>query len=66
MSLAHPIPCQLTFVVDSKGIVRAKLTPDEAPLTEKILAAAVLPLLAQRTATGTPLNGDNRGPKAGP
>ena len=55
-----------TFVVDSKGIVRAKLTPDETALTDKILAAAVLPLLAQRTATGISLNGDNRGPKAGP
>ncbi|MGO9060612.1 MAG: hypothetical protein ACLQU2_24990, partial [Candidatus Binataceae bacterium] len=55
-----------TFVVDSRGIVRAKLTPDETALTDKILAAAVLPLLAQRTATGISLNGDNRSPKAGP
>jgi cytochrome c biogenesis protein CcmG/thiol:disulfide interchange protein DsbE len=61
-----PDTVPLTFVVDSKGIVRAKLTPDETALTEKILAAAVLPLLAQRTATGTSLNGDDRGPKAGP
>jgi cytochrome c biogenesis protein CcmG, thiol:disulfide interchange protein DsbE len=56
-----------TFVVDSKGIVRTRFTADEAPLSEQILTAAVLPLLARRTATGTSLNGDNnRGPKAGP
>jgi cytochrome c biogenesis protein CcmG, thiol:disulfide interchange protein DsbE len=61
-----PDTVPLTFVLDRKGIVRAKLTPDKTALTEEILAAAVLPLLAQRAATGTSLNGDNRGPKAGP
>jgi cytochrome c biogenesis protein CcmG, thiol:disulfide interchange protein DsbE len=38
-----------TFVVDTQGIVRAKFTPDEKPITEQSLAAAVLPLLPQRT-----------------
>ena len=60
-----PDTVPLTFVVDSKGVVRAKLTPDETALTDKILTAAVLPLLAQRTATGTSLNGGYRGSKAG-
>jgi len=63
--LGSPDTVPLTIVVDSKGIVRAKLTPDETAVTEKTLAAAVLPLLAQKTATGTSLNGDDRGPKAG-
>ena len=57
-----PDTVPLTFVVDSKGIVRAKLTPDETAVTEKTLAAAVLPLLAQRTATGLP-SGNNRRPE---
>ena len=61
-----PDTVPLTIVVDSKGIVRAKLTPDETTVTEKTLAAAVLPLLAPKTATGTSLNGNNAGPKAGP
>jgi len=61
-----PDTVPLTIVVDNKGIVRAKLTPDETAATEKTLAAAVLPLLAPRTATGTSLNGNNLGPKAGP
>ncbi len=61
-----PETVPLTIVVDSKGIVRAKLTPDETAVTEKSLAAAVLPLLPQRTATGTSPNGNNPGPKAGP
>jgi cytochrome c biogenesis protein CcmG/thiol:disulfide interchange protein DsbE len=38
-----------TFVVDAQGIVRAKFIPDEKPVTEQSLAAAVLPLLPQRT-----------------
>ena len=62
-----PDTVPITFVVDSKGIVRTRFTADEAPLSEQILTAAVLPLLARRTAAGTSLNTDNnRGPKAGP
>ncbi|HEV3109512.1 MAG TPA: TlpA disulfide reductase family protein [Candidatus Binataceae bacterium] len=60
-----PETVPLTIVVDSKGIVRAKLTPDETAVTEKTLAAQVLPLLAQKTATGTSLNGNKVAPKAG-
>ncbi len=61
-----PETVPLTIVVDSKGLVRAKLTPDETMVNEKSLAATVLPLLPQRTATGTSLNGNSSGPKAGP
>lgn len=35
----------LTFVVDRAGIVRARLTPDKTPVTEKSLENVVLPLL---------------------
>ena len=35
----------VTYVVDRDGIVRARLTPDETPLTEDGLASLVLPLL---------------------
>jgi thiol-disulfide isomerase/thioredoxin len=47
-----PDTVPLTFVVDSKGIVRAKLEADEAPLTEKSLAAAVVPLLPKKAPSG--------------
>ena len=60
-----PDTVPVTVVVDSKGIVRAKLTPDETAVNEKTLAATVLPLLSQKTATGPVLNGNNPGPKAG-
>ena len=43
-----------TFIVDSKGIVRAKLTPDEKPVTEKSLADVVLPLMPGKPAAQTP------------
>jgi cytochrome c biogenesis protein CcmG, thiol:disulfide interchange protein DsbE len=39
-----------TFIIDSNGIVRAKLTPDEKPVTEKSLADAVLPLMSGQPA----------------
>jgi cytochrome c biogenesis protein CcmG/thiol:disulfide interchange protein DsbE len=39
-----------TFIIDSTGIVRAKLTPDEKPVTEKSLADAVLPLMSGKPA----------------
>jgi hypothetical protein len=40
----------MTVVVASNGVVRAKLTPDQTPVTEKSLSAAVLPLLPQKSA----------------
>jgi cytochrome c biogenesis protein CcmG, thiol:disulfide interchange protein DsbE len=43
-----PSVLPVTYVVDAQGVVRAKFTPDEKPLTEQSLAAAVLPLLSQR------------------
>ena len=35
----------VTYVVDRDGVVRARLTPDETPLTEDGLTSLVLPLL---------------------
>lgn len=43
-----PSELPVTYVVDAQGLIRAKFTPDEKPLTEQSLAAAVLPLLSQR------------------
>ncbi len=40
----------ITVIVDRNGVVRAKLTPDQTPVTEKSLSDAVLPLLAQSSA----------------
>lgn len=40
----------MTVVVDRNGVVRTKLTPDQTPVTEKSLSAAVLPLLLQKSA----------------
>jgi len=37
----------VTFIVDGAGIVRARLSPDAAAITEHDLADAVLPLLPQ-------------------
>ncbi len=34
-----------TFVIDSNGVVRAKLTPDRFPINQKSLEGLVLPLL---------------------
>ena len=46
-----PNTLPVTYVVDAQGVVRARLTPDEKPLTKQSLAAAVLPLLPRRTPT---------------
>jgi cytochrome c biogenesis protein CcmG, thiol:disulfide interchange protein DsbE len=40
-----PSALPVTYVVDRSGIVRAKFTPDDKPLTEEALTKAVLPLL---------------------
>jgi peroxiredoxin len=44
-----PSKLPVTYIVDPQGVIRAKFTPDENPLTEQSLAAAVLPLLPTRT-----------------
>src|SRR5580658_4858016 len=46
-----PTELPITYIVDERGIVRAKLTPDETPLTEQSLSKAVLPLLSERAAS---------------
>ena len=53
----EPSALPVTYIVDARGIVRAKLTPDENPVTEKSLADLVLPLLSQKPA-GTAGNGN--------
>ena len=46
-----PSELPTTYIIDAQGIVREKLTPNEKPVTEQSLAAVVLPLLHERTAT---------------
>ena len=46
---SDPSALPVTYVVDAQGIIRTQFTPDEKPITEESLAAAVLPLLSQRT-----------------
>ncbi len=47
----NPTELPITYIVDEQGIVRAKLTPDETPLTEQSLSKAVMPLLSERAAS---------------
>jgi len=54
----------VTFVVDSSGVIRAKLTPDQTPVTGKSLSDAVLPLLPENPATQT--SGNRGDPNAKP
>jgi thiol-disulfide isomerase/thioredoxin len=51
-----PSVLPLTVVVDANGVLRAKLTPDEIPVTEQSLSAAVLPLLPEKPATQASAN----------
>lgn len=44
-----PAELPKTVVIDDHGIVRAELTPDQTPVTEQSLSAAVLPLLGQKS-----------------
>jgi cytochrome c biogenesis protein CcmG, thiol:disulfide interchange protein DsbE len=46
-----PSALPVTYVVDAQGMIRTQFTPDENPVTEQSLAAAVLPLLPQQTPT---------------
>jgi cytochrome c biogenesis protein CcmG/thiol:disulfide interchange protein DsbE len=49
-----PDALPVTYVIDSAGIVRARLRPDEVTVTEKALADAVLPLLPSGAERGAP------------
>jgi peroxiredoxin len=49
-----PNALPVTYVVDAQGVIRAKFTPDQQPVTEQSLSAAVLPLLPQRPAAQGP------------
>lgn len=59
-----PYELPVTFVVDSSGVLRAKFTPDQTPVTEKSLSDAVLPLLPQNSAAHASANPS--GPDAKP
>ena len=48
-----PNALPVTFIIDGKGMVRARLTPDETRVTEKTLDSVVLPLLHQKAAAQT-------------
>jgi cytochrome c biogenesis protein CcmG, thiol:disulfide interchange protein DsbE len=47
----EPSALPVTYVVDKDGIVRAKLVPEDKPLTESTLAAVVIPLLSGLSGT---------------
>jgi len=47
----EPSALPVTYVVDRNGIVRAKLVPDDKPLTEQTLATVVIPLLSGPSGT---------------
>ena len=44
-----PTELPVTYIIDAQGIVRAKLIPEETPVTEQTLTQAVLPLLSKQT-----------------
>jgi len=46
-----PNALPVTLVIDGNGVVRASLTPEETPLTEKALADVVVPLLPRQAAS---------------
>jgi len=52
-----PSVLPVTFVVDCKGVVRARLTPNQTPVTEKSLSDVVLPLLPSGPANHASLDG---------
>ncbi|HEY6417672.1 MAG TPA: TlpA disulfide reductase family protein [Candidatus Binataceae bacterium] len=60
-----PDALPMTVVVDGNGVVRAKLTPDQKPVTEKSLSDVVLPLL-QKTAADASLEKSDGTPNAKP
>jgi cytochrome c biogenesis protein CcmG/thiol:disulfide interchange protein DsbE len=54
-----PSALPVTYVVDTNGILRAKFTPDDKPLTEKSLADSVLPLLPKKFGAHASLESSN-------
>ena len=54
----------VTFVIDRGGVIRAKLTSDRTPVSEKSLTDAVVPLLPQNPAAHPSVNPG--GPNAKP
>jgi cytochrome c biogenesis protein CcmG, thiol:disulfide interchange protein DsbE len=50
----QPGEIPVTFVIDTHGIVRAKLNPDADPLTEQSLTNLIVPLLPPKPATAAP------------
>jgi cytochrome c biogenesis protein CcmG, thiol:disulfide interchange protein DsbE len=47
----QPAILPVTFIVDRNGIVRARLTPEQGPLTAKVLADLLLPMLSEPPAS---------------
>jgi cytochrome c biogenesis protein CcmG, thiol:disulfide interchange protein DsbE len=57
----EPASLPETFVVDGKGVVRAKFLPDAGDVTVESLSAAVLPLLSQHaSSTASASNGSSQ------
>jgi cytochrome c biogenesis protein CcmG, thiol:disulfide interchange protein DsbE len=46
-----PSELPVTFIIDENGIVRARLTPEETPVTEQSLDQVVVPLLQNQPKT---------------
>jgi thiol-disulfide isomerase/thioredoxin len=61
-----PTALPVTFIIDRKGIVSARLTPDETAVTEQSLAKVVLPLLEQGAPAQAPAGSSNSRPNANP
>jgi cytochrome c biogenesis protein CcmG/thiol:disulfide interchange protein DsbE len=61
-----PPALPVMYVVDAAGVVRAKLTPDKTPVTEKNLTDIVLPLLPQLAPTQPPADGARSARSGGP
>lgn len=43
-----PMAVPITYIIDSKGVIRQRLLPGRTPITAQVLKQAVLPLLAKR------------------
>jgi cytochrome c biogenesis protein CcmG, thiol:disulfide interchange protein DsbE len=50
---SDPSALPVTYVIDTNGILRAKFTPDDKPLTQERLTETVLPLLVRQAAAHT-------------
>lgn len=61
-----PSDLPMTVVVDRNGVVSAKLTPDQTPVTEDSLSAVVLPLIAQKSGAQASVEKSDSTPNAKP